>query len=507
MQTPPVTIDRTSPEPLQRQLRRALIAAIHDGKLHPGQKMISSRGLAQKLGIARNTATAVYDELVARGYLEAQPRRGLYVATRARRMAPPMPVASSVDWQGRISAHPSRLNHIRKPMNWQDYPYPFIFGQVDPRLFPLHAWRACSRDALGRASADWWAADRAVDDDPMLIEQIRTRILPERGIYARPEEILITLGAQEGFYLVAQLLAGVGKRVGYEAPGYPDGRFMLGLSGAEIVPLPIDAQGARIEPGLGLDLAVLTPGAHCPSMLVMPEARRTEILARAAAEDFLIVEDDYEGEVSFAPDLALKSRDREGRVIYLGTLSKVLAPGVRLGFLVAPEPLVTEARWLRRLVHRSAPLNNQRTAAIFLAEGHYRTLVRKLSAAHAERWYRVMEHLPDLLPGFRTPEPCHGGSSVWLECPEGIDGRALIAAALAEGVLFESGDPFVAPEQAGRFLRLGLSLIETGAIVPGLRRLGQIAARLAGQGTGQGTGVAGPIESAALAPAPRRAAR
>ncbi|MBZ4021736.1 GntR family transcriptional regulator [Rhodobacter sp. TJ_12] len=498
MQILPVTIDRTSAEPLQRQLRRALIAAIHEGKLVPGQKMISSRALAQKLGVARNTATAVYDELVARGYLEAQPRRGCFVAARGQGGARPVQNASVVDWQARVAAHPSRLNHIRKPMNWQDYSHPFIFGQVDPGLFPLNAWRACSRDALGRASANWWAADRAVEDDPMLIEQIRTRILPERGIYARPEEILITLGAQEGFYLMAQLLAGPGRKVGCEMPGYPDARFILELSGAEIVPLPIDTGGARIAPGSGLDLAVLTPGAQCPTMLVMPEPRRDEILARASQDDFVILEDDYEGEVSFSPDLSLKSRDRDGRVIYLGTLSKVLAPGVRVGFLVAPEPLVTEARWLRRLVHRSAPLNNQRTAAIFLAEGHYMALVRKLRAAHAERWYRVMEHLPRLMPSFRLPDPCHGGSSIWLECPEGVDGRALLSEALAEGVLFESGDPFVHADQAGRFLRLGLSLIETEAIVPGLRKLGQIAERLAGSGS---------IECGALAPPGRHAAR
>lgn len=505
MHTFPVAIDRDSPEPLQRQLRRALIAAIHDGKLLPGQKMMSSRAFAQQLGIARNTATAVYDELIARGYLEAQPRRGCFVAARGRGVVRPMVSSSAVRWENRIITHPSHLNHIRKPMNWQDYPFPFIFGQVDPRLFPLNAWRACSRDALGRASADWWAADRAVEDDPMLIEQIRTRILPERGIYAHPEEILITLGTQEGFYLIAQLLAGAGKRVGCEMPGYPDARFILEISGATITPLPIDAEGARIAPGLGLDLAVLTPGAHCPSMVAMSDPRRDQILARASQDDFLIVEDDYEGEVSFGPDLALKSRDRDGRVIYLGTFSKVLAPGVRVGFLVAPEPLVTEARWLRRLMHRSAPLNNQRMTAIFLAEGHYRTLVRKLRAAHAERWYLVMEHLPTLLPGFRAPDPCHGGSSIWLECPEGVDSRDLIRVALAEGVLLENGDPFVASDQAGRFLRLGLSLIETAAIVPGMRKLGAIAARLAQ--AGQSGPQSGPIEWEPLAPAERRVRR
>ncbi|WP_386074852.1 aminotransferase-like domain-containing protein [Tropicimonas aquimaris] len=492
MQSVPVSVDRSSSEPLQRQLRRGLIAAIHEGTLQPGQKILSSRALAEKLGIARNTATAVYDELIARGYLESLPRRGCFVAARGRSAERPAGLKTVVDWDARMAVHPSRLNHIRKPQNWHDYPYPFIFGQVDRQLFPLNAWRESSRDTLGRAALDWWSADRAVDDDPMLIEQIRSRILPECGIYARPEEILITLGAQEGFYLLAQLLAGPGRRVGCEMPGYPDSRFIFELTGAESVPLPVDERGARISPGSNLDLAILTPGAQCPTMTVMPGGRRDEILARAAQDDFLIVEDDHEGLVSFSGEPSLKSRDRDGRVIYLGTLSKVLAPGVRLGFMIAPEPLVTEARWLRRLVHRSVPLNNQRTAAIFLAEGHFLALIRKLRAAHADRWYRVIEHLPELLPGFRTPDPCNGGASVWLECPEGVDARVLNRVALEAGVLFESGDPFVPPEQAGRYLRLGLSLIQTEAIVPGMRKLGELAAELAAAGPG-------PIESAELA--------
>ncbi|MBU2865479.1 PLP-dependent aminotransferase family protein [Pacificibacter marinus] len=479
MQKLPFSIDRNSAEPLQRQLRRAFIDAIHDGQMVVGQKIPSSRALAEQLGIARNTATAVYDELIARGYLESQARRGCFVSARGAEQDENTAKPSTLDWNARMRVHPSRFNHIRKPLNWKDYSYPFIYGQVDPRLFPVNAWRAASRDTLGRASIDWWAADRAVDDDPMLIEQIRTRILPDRGIYARPEEILITLGAQEGFYLLARMLSGPGARVGCEDPGYPDSRFIYELYGGQSVPLPIDAQGARIAPGLGLDVALLTPGAQCPTMTLMTDARRDQILNLAAQEDFLIVEDDYEGEVSFARDTALKARDKDGRVLYLGTLSKVLAPGVRLGFMVAPPEVVQEARWLRRLMHRSVPLNNQRAAAIFLAEGHYLALVRKLRKVHAERWYRVMEHIDTLMPGFKVPDPCQGGASVWLECPEGVDGRDLMREAMKAGVLFESGDPFVRSEDAGRFLRLGLSLIETDAIVPGMRVLGEVAARLA----------------------------
>lgn len=269
----PVSIDRTSSEPLQRQLRRALITAIHDGRLQPGQKVLSSRALADKLGIARNSATAVYDELIARGYLESRPRRGCFVAVRGPGADQRSSTSSVVDWQARMVRHPSRLPHIRKPQNWHDYRYPFVFGQVDRQIFPLTAWREASRDMLGRTALDWWSADRAVDDDPMLVEQIRTRILPECGIYARPEEILVTLGAQEGFFLLAELLTGPGSRVGCEMPGYPDARFIFESTGATTVPLPLDAQGARIDPGTGIELALLTPGSQCPTMTVMPTAR------------------------------------------------------------------------------------------------------------------------------------------------------------------------------------------------------------------------------------------
>ncbi|WP_339108283.1 PLP-dependent aminotransferase family protein [Thioclava sp. GXIMD4216] len=470
-----LTLDRSSTDPLQRQLRQGIITAIEQGRLRPAQKMPGSRSLAQSLGVARNTVTLAYDELVARGYLEAQPKRGVFVAVRAQPM-PETAAQGAIHWASRLRARPSAFEQIRKMTNWADYPYPFIYGQVDPTLFPIQAWRVCSRDMMGRSALDWWSADRAVDDDPMLIEQIRTRILPARGIFARPEEILITLGAQEGLYLAARLLAGEGARVGLERPGYPDARFIFGLTGAEPVDLGVDAEGAA--PVSGLDLAVLTPASHCPTMTVMSSARRADWLDRASDEDFLILEDDYEGELALARGPALKSQDRAGRVIYLGTMSKILAPGVRLGFMVAPEGFVHEARWMRRLLHRSAPLNNQRTAAIFLAEGHYLALMRRLREAHAERWYQVIDRLPQDLAGFRAPDPCHGGSSLWLKLPEGMDNAALLQGALARGVAFELGDPFTGAEGAGRYIRLGLSCIRTEAVRPGLKLLGQVAEAL-----------------------------
>ncbi|MEI4473875.1 aminotransferase-like domain-containing protein [Frigidibacter sp. MR17.24] len=497
-------LDRHSGDTIQAQLRRSVIDAIHAGQLTPGQRLPPSRQLAGRLGIARNTVTAVYDELAARGYLHSIPRRGHFVmagiaaepdatpdASAAAVPVPPRSLAavtssgpapgpasgrpSAIDWQARLKQRPSALRHIHKPSNWQDYPFPFVYGQVDPRLFPLNTWRACSRDALGRSAIDWWTADRAVEDDPQLIEQIRTQILPKRGIYAREDEILITLGSQEGFFLLARLLARADTRVGVETPGYPDSRNIFAAEGARMVDMAIDGSGARFDHPDPLDVAILTPAHHCPTMITMSPARRRAVIDRATRDGTILIEDDYEGETSFAADqTTLKSMDTGGRVVYLGTLSKVLAPGVRIGFMVADAALIAEARWLRRLIHRSAPLNNQRTAAIFLAEGHYLALLRQLRAALARRFDRVAAGCDRYLPDFLRA-PGSGGSSVWLECPPGLDARALHVAARRLGVLAEDGDPFVPVAQAGRFLRLGISYIDEDRVSEGLRRLARAA--------------------------------
>lgn len=470
-------ISRDSIEPIQTQLRRSIIESIHTGSIATQQRMQSSRQLADRLGIARNTVTAVYEELVARGYLESVPRQGYFVsadiAALAGKEEPTEERGPAMDWGARLQHRPSQLRHIVKPFNWQDYPYPFVFGQVDPRLFPINTWRACSRDALGRAAIDWWSADRAVEDDPLLVEQIRSQILVQRGIYAKDSEILVTLGSQEGFYLLARLLARSRTRVGVEMPGYPDARTIFAAEGAAMVDLPIDAQGACLPRDLPLDIAILTPVHQCPTMVTMSPERRRAVMETARRNDTILIEDDYEGETAYGDDTnTLKSMDADGRVAYLGTLSKVLAPGVRLGFMVADAALIEEARWLRRLIHRSAPLNNQRIAAIFLAEGHYLTLLKQLREALARRFERVVSTCERHLPGFsRTPSL--GGSSVWLRCPDGVDGRRLLQAAAARGVLFESGDPFVPVEEAGRFIRLGISYIDDTRVEEGLSRIGQ----------------------------------
>jgi len=467
-------------EPLQAALRHRIVGAIVQGMLSPGQRMPSSRLLAAQLRIARNTVVAVYDELAERGILEASPRRGLFVAAQPALLCGDLAESTTTDLMRRLNVRPSMQRNIVKPTDWQSFPYPFVYGQVDPLLFPLADWRACSRLALGRASVNWWAADHATADDPMLIEQIRRHVLPARGLHVRPEQVLITIGSQHGIHLLLRLFGGPGRVVGIEDPGYPDARNMAEMDGATVRLLPVDDQGVEVGAALAnVDLAIVTPAHHCPTMVVMPIERRHALLRRAERDDAILVEDDYEAASDTSDALpAIAAMDRQGRVLYLGSFSKVLAPGMRLGFMVGPAPVIAEARALRRLMHRSVPLNNQRTAAVFMAEGHYGRLRRRLAESLTEKRLVVRLALSRHLPGF-TQGPETTGSAIWLRCPDGMGGAALALAARAQGVVIEIGEPFFADPRDGRpYIRLGLASIATDAIFPGIMALARAAANL-----------------------------
>jgi GntR family transcriptional regulator/MocR family aminotransferase len=206
----------------------------------------------------------------------------------------------------------------------------------------------------------------------------------------------------------------------------------------------------------------------------MPVERRLEFLRRAEADDFVIIEDDYETETSFSglPNPALKSLDQAGRVIYVGSLSKSLAPGLRLGYIVAPRQLIVELRALRRLMIRHPTALIQRSFAQFLALGHYDSLNRRRVAAHRERAVVLADALAEFAPDLRHA-PVNGGSSFWVEGPAWLDSRRLAEAARPEGILIEPGDVhFFDPSPPLRWFRLGFSSIPLDRIREGIRRLG-----------------------------------
>ena len=335
--------------PLQTRIRQMIVTAILDGQLAPGATLPSCRKLAKSIGVARNTVVLAYEGLVDEGFLTARERSGFFVnsdatsgrlkghggAVTARIAAKP----DGMNWRARLRSPASEAVIVRKPADWQSYPFPFLAGQLDPALFPLAEWRECSRQAMGRVAVRDWANDARIEDDPDLIEQVRTRLLPRRGVRAAENEVLITVGAQHALWLIAQILAGPRNTVGVENPGYVDARNVFAAATRRIKPLAVDEAGLVIDDELDdCDLVFTTPSHQSPTTVTLPLERRRALLAKARDKDFIIVEDDYEAETNFVgdPTPALKSLDDEGRVLYVGSLSKTLAPGLRIGYLVAP---------------------------------------------------------------------------------------------------------------------------------------------------------------------------
>ncbi len=470
---------------LQGQIREALVSAILDRKLDQSEPIPSTRKMSKSLGVSRNTVVLAYQGLLDDGYLVARERSGYYVANKALEDAVPPPRSPAarparkkptVKLAGRFFLRPSLQEYQVKPLDWQKHPYPFIYGQVDHTLFPLAEWRDCNRQTLGKKWLGSWTNDNWTADDPLLVEQIRRRILPRRGIMASDDEILVTLGAQNALCILTQLLVSKNTRVGMEDPGYVDMRNMFRLATDHVHLLAVDDKGLVDDPVMDkLDLVFTTPSHQFPTTVTMPLERRLALLKRAQEKDFLIIEDDYEFETNYVnePCPALKSLDEEGRVIYVGSLSKTMFPGLRLGFMVGPKELIAEARALRRLMVRHPPNNNQRAAALFLSLGHHDTLIRRLHKAYRSRWEVMGKALADHLP-LSSRNPSFGGTAYWVKGADALDAEKLQVAALAKGIFIEPGRvAFGGAQPPKNYFRLAFSSIDEKKIEPGITLLAE----------------------------------
>ena len=479
---------------LQGQIRQQLVSAILGRQLPEGSALPSSRELSRELGVARNTVILAFQQLVEEGFIITRARRGYFVAdrlpdgrsepiishqTRDRSVGhgiarTPTHGASAPDWSGRMR-YMTGLRAIAKPREWQSYPYPFIYGQFDPALFPTADWRECTRMALAVLEIRGWASDLIDRDDPLLIEQLQKHILPRRGVWASSDEIMVTLGAQNALYLLADLLM-KHARVGLEEPGYSDARNIFSMRGAELVPLPIDESGLRPDGGIEhCDYVFVTPSYQCPTTVTMPMERREALLAKATEHDVVLIEDDYDTENpgTDQPLPALKSLDRDGRVIYIGSLSKSFVPGLRMGYIVAPPEVIRQARALRRFMLRHPPANNQRATALFISLGHHDALLRRVTPVYQRRAQVLREALLRHLPECRF-QNSRGASSFWVEAPPGVDSQLLTEVALKHGVIIEPGDDFYAASGPCRYFRMGFSSIAEDRIEEGVKLLSQL---------------------------------
>lgn len=466
---------------LQQQIQQLVAAGILANRFRPGEKMPSTRKLAKQLGVSRITVTLAYTELLADDYLTSKGRSGYFVSKTAPQTpafkSQAAPRLNPVDWNRAIGQRFSGTAKLQRPQNWRDYRYAFIYGQADPTLFDHQNWRLCSLKALGLRDFDALTEDYYERDDPKLIEFIARHTLPRRGIIAKPEEILVTLGAQNALWLTAQILLTQRRTAVTENPCFPGLRAALAQTRCNVLSVDVDKDGLPPDAiPKGVDTVFTTPSHHCPTAVTMPLDRRQDLLKRASEQDFMIVEDDYEFEMSFLkpPSPALKSLDHEGRVIYVGSFSKSLFPGLRLGYLVGSEPFIREARALRAAVLRHPPGHIQRTVAYFLSLGHYDALIRRMGQTYQKRRAVMDTALKE--HGLKVAGAnAFGGSSFWMQAPVSVDTTTLSEHLRQQDVLIEAGQAMFTEAPAPKnYYRLAYSSIAANHIPEGIARLAKV---------------------------------
>ncbi len=473
---------------LQQQIREHLVRAIASGTLEPGTRAPSTRSLAKRIGVARNTVILAYQQLVADGYLTGKERSGLYVcedltevASQHLRKEPIAEPRSATTWRAQMKRR-SRVDWSRRvPPEWALYPYPFLEGCLDAELSSVSEWRDAVRAAMSLREFSEWSMDFSESDDTKLIEEIRTKILPRRGVQAQPDEILITEGWKQALDLVTQLFIDRDSRVAVEDPGLAELRELLRLQGARLLAQPVDLNGIQVDAALnGLAVVFVTPTRQAPTGADMSKERRKALLAKVEEEDSLVVELDFvtSGFVE-RRQAALKAADVHERVIYVSDLCEVFGPGLRLGFVVAPAPVIRELRKVRSLLAGPAPRAAQRIGALLMALGHYDTASNRVRKAISERLTALRDGLNYYLPDLVLIDPHLSGSSIWVNGPPGLDARRLTDEAATRGILIEPASRFYAdPADGASAFRMGVSGVPLDKIREGVASLAKVVREL-----------------------------
>jgi len=372
-------LDRAKKTPLFRQVYERYRSAIEQGALRPGDRVASARSLAAELGVARGTIEAAYGQLIGEGYFASRGQAGTVVS-------PSLP-----------PHRPSR----REPQRHSDRPVPDALAQPgEPPLmqlgipaldaFPRKLWsRLAARRARAMSGADMLYGDPC--GYPPLREAIAAYLQVSRGVPCHASQVLVTGGYRASLALVARTLLKNGERVWIEDPGFPPTQEVLRATGHRAVPVPVDEEGLVVERGLRkapqARMAVVTPSHQAPLGVSMTLARRLQLLGWASKAGAWIVEDDYDGEYRYAgaPLPALKSLDGHDRVLYAGSFSKVLFPGLALGYLVVPESLCARFEEAARACSNGSPQSTQAVVTDFMREGHFPRHLKKMRLLYARR--------------------------------------------------------------------------------------------------------------------------
>jgi len=486
-----VAPDPTSTTPLYHQLYESLRQAILDHRLPGGTRLPSTRLLATELGVSRNTVLNAFDQLWSEGYLEARHGSGTFVA---RALPDDLLTLSPGAAQGptlmgqraNVSRYGARLlsavGRMPGPLVPQVRGKPRPFRQGVPALdaFPHALWGRLLARCWRRSSYELLNYD---DSQQALREAIAAYLGPGRGVRCTAEQVIVVAGSQQGLDLVARVLLDPGDAAWIEDPCYPGVYGALLGAGASVVPVPVDGEGLDVAAGVArcaeARLAFVTPSHQFPLGVTMSLRRRLELLAWAGRADAWIIEDDYDSEYRYTgrPLAALQGLDRENRVIYLGTFSKVMFPALRLAYLVVPAGLVEPFYAARLFAAQHPPLLEQAALAEFIAGGHFARHVRRMRALYAGRQAALVAAARRQLAGLLDAPPAEAGMHLLGWLPEGMDDRVASQRAAVQGVdAFPLSTYCLEATRRGALL-LGYAAVNEQEIEEGVSRLARALER------------------------------
>lgn len=479
----PVTPSDEPSLPLFVRIARGISEDIARGRFRAGQKLPGTRALARELSVHRNTVVAAFEELESQGWIQTEPARGSFVTDvraldRMPKLRPPRP--SIPENPAFDFTPPGGLELPAAPP-----PRGMLMlhgGLPDLRLFPTEVLSRAYRRALRSSGAELldYADPRG---DSRLRAALSDMLSDSRRLAARPENIVVTQGAQQALWLIARTLIRRGDTVLVEAQGYPPAWAALRDQGARLVAVPVDAHGVQVD-AVERELKrrrvralYLTPHHQYPTMAVLHPARRARLLELAKAHGTILIEDDYDSEYHFEgrPVLPMASADRSGSVLYVGTLSKVLAPGLRIGYVAAPRS-VAEALSRRRLpVDRQGNALTERAVAELLEDGELQRHAWRMRREYEGRRAALVHALDKELQGRVRFEVPPGGLSLWVRALPPLDVTRWAKRSEELGVHFLAGHRFAFDGRCTGHARIGFARLDEAELARAVRILRRAA--------------------------------
>ena len=480
----PLALDRHAAEPMHRQLYDQMRALILDGRLKAGSRLPSSRTLSRELAISRNTVTGAFDQLFAEGYLVGKVGAGSFVSDElpedalSLRKVDQNPGARKPRRQG-LSQRGARLAALRGGRSNRGTPA-FAIGLPDLDSFPFDVWSRLMTKAWRRPPRALLAQAEPAGYLP-LRQAIVDYLTTARGVRCEAEQVIIVAGVQQAIGLACHVLLDEGDVALMEEPGYPGVRGALLGAGIRPATAPVDAEGMDIDAGEakvpGARLVCVAPSHQYPLGVTMTLARRLKLLDWAQRTDGWVLEDDYDSEYRYSgrPLSALQGLDRDGRVVYAGSFSKVMFPSLRIGYLVVPADLAEPFRLARAALDDHPSTIAQPALAAFIEEGHFAAHLRRMRRLYAERRAALDQLLKDRLGDNITIAPSEAGMHLLArfspDIAPGISDREIQSRAAELGVAVSALSAYYADETTDRGLLLGFSAVPIESMPEAVNRL------------------------------------